>query len=449
MRSYDVRLPLHWPSSDLPGEKPIRLKIVTQFFPPDYAPTGQLMRELAGFLSQEGIAVSVFTGQPGYAFKQVAAPRQETLDRFQVQRTRSIHLWPRRIRGKAISGILFYLRSTLHLLRHARDHHLLFLTTAPPFLHSLGYLTHLLFGTPYVCILYDLYPDIAIQLGVLTERHWLVRVWERLNQRVWARSQAVVVLTATMRQRLIDKYPAIADKVVVIHNWADPQQIRPIAKRDNWFAQQHQLVHDFVVLYAGNLGRCHDLDTILRAAQLLQSQPQIKFLFIGGGARYADCQTQAKALGLTNVRFLPYQDATVLPYSLTACDLSLVSIGPGMEGLVAPSKLYAALATGRPIAAICAVDSYLRTLIQEANCGQSFQHQDSQGLAHFIERLHGDPDWCHQLGRAARHYLETHFSPELSGQRYCQVVQQGILTSRGEVPPPIPRTAATQPMSPQ
>ncbi|WP_448561768.1 glycosyltransferase family 4 protein [Trichothermofontia sp.] len=412
------------------GDTPIQLKIITQFFPPDYAPTGQLIRDLADFLSQQGVRVSVFTGQPGYAFQQTAAPKAEAIGPIQVQRTRSTYLWPRRIRGKVVGGVLFYLRSALHLLRHACRHHILVLTTAPPFLHSLGYFIHLIFGTPYVCILYDFYPDIAVQLGVVSERHWLVRLWHRVNQQVWARSQAIVVLTATMQQRLVEKYPAIADKVVVIHNWADPQRIQPIAKHRNWFAQQHQLVNDFVVLYSGNLGRCHDLDTILGAAQLLQTQPQIKFLFIGGGARYPDCQAQVQALGLTNVVFLPYQDVAVLPYSLTAGDLSLVSIGPGMEGLVAPSKLYAALAAGRPIAAICDAHSYLRTLIQEAQCGQSFRHQDSQGLATFIQTLYRNPDLSQCLGRAARQYLQTHFSLAVSGHRYFQVVQ-GVLATAG------------------
>jgi len=399
-----------------------------------------LIQDLAHFLSQEGVAVSVFTGQPGYAFQQTVAPKAEAIAQVQVQRTRSIHLWPKRIRGKAIGGVLFYLRSALHLLRHACHNHVLFLTTAPPFLHSLGYLINRLFGTPYVCILYDFYPDIAVQLGVVDEQHWLVRFWDRLNQRVWARSQAIVVLTTTMQQRLIEKCPAIADKVVVIPNWANPQRIKPIAKHRNWFAQQHHLVNDFVVLYAGNLGRCHDLDTILGAAQILHTQPQIKFLFIGGGARYPDCQAQAQALGLTNLIFLPYQDVAVLPYSLTACDLSLVSIGRGMEGLVAPSKLYAALAAGRPIAAICAAHSYLRTLLDQAHCGQSFRHQDSQGLAHFIQWLSRDPDLRQQMGHAARHYLTTHFSPEISGYRYFQVVQEGILAT-------VPSASPVQPIS--
>lgn len=419
-------LPLHRLTEQEFGSSPIRLKIVTQFFPPDYAPTGQLIRDLAYFLSREGLSVSVFTGQPGYAFRQAVAPKQEVSTQLQIQRTRSIHLWPSRIRGKAVAGVLFYLRSALHLLRHAGRHHLLFLTTAPPFLHSLGYVINLIFGTRYICILYDFYPDIAVELGVIGQQHWLVKLWDWVNQRVWARSQAIVVLSPTMQQRLCDKYPAIADKVVVIHNWANPQQIRPMAKHQNWFAQAHQLVDPFVVLYAGNLGRCHDLETILGAAQILQSHSQIKFLFIGGGARYSECQDRAAALGLQNLLFLPYQEVAVLPYSLTACDLALVSIGPGMEGLIAPSKLYGALASGRPIAAICAADSYLHTLIQEANCGQSFRHQDSQGLATFIQYLHHNPLLRQELGLAARYYLQTHFSPEISGYRYYQLIRQGL-----------------------
>lgn len=49
--------------------KAIKLSIITQFFPPDYAATGQLIEELAMQLGQLGLPVQVFTGQPGYAFQ--------------------------------------------------------------------------------------------------------------------------------------------------------------------------------------------------------------------------------------------------------------------------------------------------------------------------------------------------------------------------------------------
>jgi glycosyltransferase involved in cell wall biosynthesis len=224
-----------------------------------------------------------------------------------------------------------------------------------------------------------------------------------------------------MKDRVVAKCPEIRDKISVIHNWADPNQIVPIAKHQNWFAKAFNLVDTFTVLYSGNMGRCHDMETILAAAKLLKDQP-IQFVFIGNGAKREGFRAQARQLGLHNCQFLPYQDKQNLPYSLTACDLSLVSVSPGMEGLVAPSKLYAALAAGRPLAIICEQHSYLRTMLQESGCGEAFSNGDAEGLVAFIRRLAADSQLTKQMGQAGRRYLQSNFTPDLIAQQYSQVL---------------------------
>jgi glycosyltransferase involved in cell wall biosynthesis len=224
-----------------------------------------------------------------------------------------------------------------------------------------------------------------------------------------------------MKDRVVAKCPEIKDKISVIHNWADPNQIVPIAKHQNWFAKAFNLVDTFTVLYSGNMGRCHDMETILAAAKLLKDQP-IQFVFIGNGAKREGFRAQASQLGLHNCQFLPYQDKQNLPYSLTACDLSLVSVSPGMEGLVAPSKLYAALAAGRPLAIICEPHSYLRAMLQESGCGEAFSNGDAEGLAAFIRRLAADSPLTKQMGQAGRRYLQSNFTPDLIAQQYSQVL---------------------------
>ena len=147
---------------------------------------------------------------------------------------------------------------------------------------------------------------------------------------------------------------------------------------------------------------------------------------------------RVKELGLRNCKFLPYQDKYCLPYSLTACDLSLVSIGQGMEGLVAPSKFYSALATGRPIAAICERHSYLRDLILEAKCGAAFEHGDCLGLAKFIRSLAANKEQTVQMGKAGRRYLQTNFTPEIIAQQYSEVFYQALFQSSEQYFYPLP-----------
>ncbi len=402
-------------------QRPVRLCIITQFYPPDYAATGQLIEELVTHLASQDLHVQIFTGQPGYAFQKNSAPVIERSEQVLIRRSRTSRLWPQRIRGKALNGLLFCIRSGLHLLRISFNKDILLLTTAPPYLPILGYLASLVFGLPYVCLLYDLYPDVAVELNVVPAKHWLTQVWDTLNYFAWKNAKAIIVLSSTMKDRITAKCPDVEDKISVIHSWANPSWIVPLAKQDNWFAQEHDLVEKFTVLYSGNMGRCHDVETILDAACHLQKQP-IQFVFIGGGAKRQDCIDRANELGLTNCLFLPYQDKKVLPYSLTACDLSLVSIASGMEGLIAPSKFYGSLAAGRPVVVICEPHSYLRQIVFEAGCGAAFNLGEGAALAEFIAHLATDPKLVTQMGDRGRRYLEANFTPEIIAKQYSQVL---------------------------
>lgn len=401
--------------------KPINLSIITQFYPPDYAATGQFIQELAAQLKHHGFNIHIFTGQPGYAFQSNTAPAVEYSESLFIKRTRASQIWPKRIRGRALNGLMFCLRSGLHLLKACWRGDILLVTTEPPYLPLLGLLTNLFFGVSYVCLLYDLYPDAAVELNVVRSNNWLVKFWDFINRWIWKQAQAIIVLSPTMKDRVVAKCPEIEHKISVIHSWADPNYITPLEKNQNWFAHQHNLVDKFTVLYSGNMGRCHDMETIIKAAEILKNDP-IQFVFIGAGAKQKVCLEKATQQQLNNCLFLPYQDQLTLPYSLTAADLSLVSISAGLEGIIAPSKLYGILASGRPVAAICEKHSYLRPLLAEANCGAAFNNEDAQSLAEFIRFLAADPQLSQHLGTAGRKYLCEHFTPQKIAQQYATVL---------------------------
>ncbi|MBD2178074.1 glycosyltransferase family 4 protein [Pseudanabaena sp. FACHB-1998] len=398
------------------------ISIITQFYPPDYAATGQFVYELAGALVGEGFDVSVFTGMPGYAFKQTEVKRQENINGVFVRRTGSIHLMSKRIRNKIVGSILFLMRCVIKFRhKNIRGSHLV-LTSAPPFLGLIGWFYNKIFGHTYSCIIYDIYPEVAIRLKVVSPDHWIVKFWEFVNLKVWERADSLIVLSEPMKQLLIQKNNKLAHKIHVIHSWADPKFIRPIAKSDNWFAKQHDLTDSFVVLYSGNLGRCHDSQTIFECAQLLNNRRDIKFVFIGNGVGSKMIKEAIASGDLTNTLQLPYQDKEVLPFSLTACDLSLVSILPNVGDTVAPSKMYGILAAGRPVAAICPEGNYLREIVDEGDCGSYFNNGDARGLAEYICWLVENPYMKERLGKNARRLLETHYTVDKAIPKYIDAL---------------------------
>jgi glycosyltransferase involved in cell wall biosynthesis len=397
-----------------------RLCIVTQYYPPDYAPTGQLIHDLANHLGSQGQKTYVFTGQPAYAVDCVAQ-KQECANKVTIRRSQATRFFSSRIRHKLVNGMLFALRSGLFMLKHVRQQDTLLLTSAPPFLPLLGWFANILFGTSYVCLIYDLYPEVVVNLGVAPQTNPLVKFWEFCNRCTFNRAKGIIVMNGSMKERLVSKYPDLYPKISVIHNWTDPDKIVPLEKSENWFAEKHGLVDKFTVLYSGNSGRCHDMQTIMDAALKLRDEP-IQFVFIGDGASYQSCVDFAHEQGLQNCLFLPYQDRSVLPYSLTACDVSLVSMKQGMEGVVAPSKLYSMLAAGRPVAAICESHSYLNYLVKDAKCGSTFVNGDSENLSQFIRVLATQPKVAHRMGQAGRKYLVSNFTLEICAKQYARVL---------------------------
>ncbi|MBM5784707.1 MAG: glycosyltransferase family 4 protein [Cyanobacteria bacterium K_DeepCast_35m_m1_288] len=400
-----------------------RLTIVSQFFPPDFAATGQLLADLTARLAARGLQVQILSGMPAYAFNNSDASRIEFQPNRCVRRTQASRLWPQRIRGRAINGILFCLRIALRLLRYSRRGDLILYTTEPPYLPLFGWILHRLTRAPYLVLLYDLYPDVLVELGVLSADHLLVRLWRQFNSCTFADAQELIVLSEPMAERVRSAVPTAASKLSVIPSWADPQLIRPIAKSDNWFVQKHQLADVFTVLYSGNQGRCHDLVTVMAAALLLRHDPDVLFLFIGKGPQHQRMRSLVHDWGLRNCRFLPYQDLEDLPFSLSAADLALVTLSIEAEGLVAPSKLYGHLAAGTPIAAITPPNSYLRQLVETEACGRWFANGNAEDLAAWICELKRNPSHARSLGQAARSLLESTATPDVVCAQYLELIK--------------------------
>lgn len=407
-----------------------RLTLVSQFYPPDFAATGQLLDDLTSHLAKLGLQVQVLTGMPAYAFNNAEAKRIEFQPNRYIRRTRVSRFWPQRIRGRAINGILFCLRISLRLLRYSRRGDLILYTTEPPYLPLLGWVLHHFTRTPYLVLIYDLYPDVLIELGVLPANHMVVRFWRQFNHWVFADAQELIVLSEPMAERVRGSDPSSATKLSVIPSWADPQKIRPLAKGDNWFVQKHNLADLFTVLYSGNQGRCHDLVTVIATALLLRHDPDVVFLFIGKGAQHERLLQLVHDWDLSNCVFLPYQDLEDLPYSLAAADLALVTLGIKAEGLVAPSKLYGHLAAGTPIAAITPPDCYLRELVEQENCGRWFANGNAEDLAAWIRKLKQQPAAARSLGEASRALLQRTATPQLVSATYLKLIEDHLPESR-------------------
>jgi hypothetical protein len=141
-------------------------------------------------------------------------------------------------------------------------------------------------------------------------------------------------------------------------------------KSNNTFRREHHLEGKFVVMYSGNMGVPHLLEPLLDTARLLADDSDVVFYFVGGGVQKSSLETAAVDRGLANVRFLPYQPKASLSQSLSAADVQIVSVKPGVISCLMPSKVYGVLAAGCPVLAIAPANSELGEMIVSSRFGK-------------------------------------------------------------------------------
>ena len=172
----------------------------------------------------------------------------------------------------------------------------------------------------------------------------------------------------------------------------------------------------FVVQYSGNIGRFHEIETILKAADRLADEPFL-FLFIGSGRQAALVRNRSEDVESGNVRLFPYQPRERLGETLTACDVGLVTLLEGLAGLCVPSKLYGVLAAGKPVVVIGPLGCEAAQVVREGRCGAVVTPGDVDSLVRTLRALRESPELRKRLGKAARAVFEGSYDlPNIARQ---------------------------------
>jgi glycosyltransferase involved in cell wall biosynthesis len=252
----------------------------------------------------------------------------------------------------------------------------------------------------FVFLCEDIFPEVE---SLLEDFHNTAvnRTLDRVNRYLLREADAVIALGERMKGRLIEEKGADPSRVHVIHNWADCQAITP-GPKDNAFARAHGLADRFVLMHSGNVGLSQNLDLLVEAAARLQSRDRLVIAVVGDGARRQTLQDEASRRGLANIRFFPYQPKELLHESFATADAFLVSLKPGLEGYIVPSKLYGILAAGRPYVAAVEETCEVAALTRSRQCGLVAEPGNAKDLADKILAFRADRAMTDRFGANAR-----------------------------------------------
>ncbi len=386
-----------------------------------YEPVTDFYRDLVPELAAAGLASEIVVSSADYRTGRRSLA--EALAPFGIRVTRIPAGWSRADTGlRKLLVVLSYtlggMATSLLGYRAAVN----FFLTQPPLFAAWGRVVRAVRGTPYCCLVMDLYPQVLAAHGTLSEHGWLYRLARRLMLATLQSADRVFVIGRCMRERLIAE-GVPAERITVVTNWANELRIRPIPRSANSLAARYGLGAEFVVLYSGNLGRSHEFRTLVEAATRLASRTDIRFVFFADGPRLAALTAEKHRRRLDNLVLEGLQPAERLAESQSLGDAHFVTLRAPFTGLVVPSKAYSALAAGRPLIYEGRPEGEIARMLAEHDIGGSVAPGDADALVALIERLADDPARTRAMGQRARALAEGPCSCRASVGRYVDALR--------------------------
>jgi glycosyltransferase involved in cell wall biosynthesis len=405
------------------GARGKRIIFVNKYFYPDHSATSQILSDLVFYLARSGYAVHVITSTQRYDDPRADLPRTEERNGVLISRLGTAQFGRSSLLGRGVDYLSFYRAAYRSLVNVASPGDIVVTKTDPPLLGVAVMQAAKTRRVRLVNWLQDLYPEVAMQLRVPLIRgpvaQWLIRV---RDMGLHAAEANVVVgqrMAEVLRARGVE-----SNRIKIIPNWCDDEEIRPISSRENPLRREWVLEDKFVAGYSGNLGMGHEFETVLAAAEVLRSDPRITFLLIGGGSKFGELARNVHKRKLDHLfRFMPYQDRRALKYSLNVPDVHWFSLKPELEGIMVPSKFYGIAAAARPMIAITHHDGELARLIRVHRCGEVVEPGNGEHLAAILRKFSTEVQRREQMGRYARAMLESHFARRRAFQRWLQLLE--------------------------
>ncbi|WP_046865768.1 glycosyltransferase family 4 protein [Microvirga massiliensis] len=401
-----------------------KLIFVNRYAPPDHSATSQILGDLAFHLAGQGEDVHIVCSSQLYDDPTANLAAEETINGVTVHRISGSTFGRERLIGRAVDYLSFYIGARTFLNKMAAHGDVIIAQTDPPLLSAAIADVASRRGAKLVNWLLDVFPEVAIELGVPLMSGPAGSALVSFRDRALRMAAKNVVIGERMTDHFVRR-GLRTSQVATIPNWSLDDVIAPVSHDDNPLRKEWGLSDRFVVGYSGNLGRAHEYETVLSAAQRLQFASSVMFLFVGGGHQVRMLGARVAALGLADrFQFRPYQDRADLSRSLGAADVHWVSLRPELEGFIVPSKVYGIAAAGRPIIAVTARDGEVARLVVRHGCGAHVDPGDGDKFARVILSLRDDFRLREHFGANARLMSQRHFTRAGSLASWSKLLQE-------------------------
>ncbi|MBK8047815.1 MAG: glycosyltransferase family 4 protein [Anaerolineales bacterium] len=400
----------------------MHLLLIHQALAAPNQPGGTRHYELGQHLIARGHAMTVVTSDLNYMTGQAVASRKgvfvrEDLDGIALLRAYTYPALHRSFVWRVVSFLSFMV-SSLWAGLNAGPVDVVMGTTPPIFQAVTAWLVAALRRKPFLLEVRDLWPEFAIDMGVL-RNPVLIRLSRWLESFLYSQADHLLVNSPAYRDYLLHRGIPVA-KVSMIPNGVEPGMFHP-AERGTALRRQWGVEDKFVVMYAGAMGIANDLSTLLRAANRLRDHVEIQFVIVGDGKERGNLQQEAQALQLPNVLFAGSLPKAQMPEALAAADACVAILqNIPMFRTTYPNKVFDYMAAGRPT--LLAIDGVIRRVVEDAVGGFFVPPGDDATLAEATLVLASNPELAHVMGENASTYVRKHFDRGVQADEFVALV---------------------------
>ena len=278
-------------------------------------------------------------------------------------------------------------------------------------------------GIPFGLIVQDLSGAGAKQSG-LRGGALLSKIAHAVEGRALNAADGLVVVSPAM-QDVVISLGIESRRINQILNYS----ARTIASEDKTSARRKfgWAIEDFVVIHTGNMGAKQDLENVVRGADALTGESQIKIYLVGHGNQ--ECILKALCGGKSKIAIMPAVSDEDYSALLSAADLLLVNERSSQMDMSLPSKLTSYLYSKRPVLAAVPRDgaswNFLEGIAELVDAGKP------ELLAKAIEELSRNPERRFELAKKGLEFARVHLDPEIGRQKYLDWVENLIESKHG------------------
>ncbi|MDD5638794.1 MAG: glycosyltransferase family 4 protein [Candidatus Pacebacteria bacterium] len=386
--------------------------IISDSYPPEIRSAAQLMKDLADGLKSRGHNVWVATSYPKYnlvdsetsVWPKIADENGIKVLRIKTLPHHKVNFIIRGIAQLLLPHIFFQ-----EIKKNIKDKIDVTIVHSPPLpLAITAYKVKKFYKAKYVLNLHDIFPQNAIDLGVLKNK-LIIKFFERMERNAYQNSDLIVVPSNSHKQFLEEKRNVPAQKIQVIHHWIDINPFLQLQKTGK-FRKLYNLKDKFVFLFGGVIGPSQGLDLLIKIADRIKEKKDIVFLLVGDGSAKEDLIKTVQKLNLKNVIFKPFVSLEEYPELVKDCDVGLVCLTDKNTTPAVPAKILSYLTAAIPVIAFLHKESDGCAIVQDAKCGYAIMAGNLDKAVEIVEKIYNEKDKLKEMGDNGFKYALNNFA---------------------------------------